>query len=58
MESLMWTVKSILFLAMELFVIGTLATALIAGLYQAVRGRVQRRSMIRTGRAHLPSRTS
>ena len=58
MESILWTVKSMLFLAMELFVIGTLGTVLIAGLYQAMRDRAQRRTTVPTGRVHLPSRPS
>jgi hypothetical protein len=58
MESILWIVKSMLFLAMELFVISTLGTALIAGLYQAVRDRAQRRTTGPTSRVHLPSKAS
>ncbi|HID65106.1 MAG TPA: hypothetical protein EYP49_20500 [Anaerolineae bacterium] len=41
MESTMLTVKFVLFLAMELFVIGALGAVLIAGLYQIVRDKVR-----------------
>ena len=41
MENIMLTVKFVLFLAMELFVIGVLGAVLIAGLYQIVRDRVR-----------------
>jgi len=42
MESTMLTVKFVLFLAMELFVIGVLGAVLIAGLYQIVRDKVRK----------------
>ena len=35
------TVKFVLFLAMELFVIGVLGAVLIAGLYQIIRGKIR-----------------
>jgi hypothetical protein len=41
MESTFLTTKYILFLAMELFVIGTLGAALIAGVYQIVKDKVR-----------------
>ena len=56
MESIMLTVKFVLFLAMELFVIGTLGAALIAGMVQAVRDYLWRRTALSAGRAELPTR--
>lgn len=41
MENIMLTVKFVLFLAMELFVIGALGAVLIAGLYRIVRDKVR-----------------
>jgi hypothetical protein len=41
MESTFLTAKYIIFLAMELFVIGTLGAALIAGVYQIVKDKVR-----------------
>ena len=41
MESIFLTLKFVLFLAMELFVVGVLGAALIAGLYQIVRDKIQ-----------------
>jgi hypothetical protein len=57
MESIMFTVKFVLFLAMELFVIGTVGAALILAVYQAVRDSIRRRMAMPTGRARLPTRT-
>jgi hypothetical protein len=41
MESTFLTAKYIVFLAMELLVIGTLGAALIAGVYQIVKDKVR-----------------
>lgn len=41
MESIMMTVKFVLLLAMEVFVVATLVGALIAGLYQIVRDKIR-----------------
>ena len=41
MESVMLTIKFVLFLAMEVFVIATMVSALILGLYQIVRDKVR-----------------
>jgi hypothetical protein len=41
MENTFLTIKFVLFLAMELFVIGAVGAALIAGLYQIVRDRIR-----------------
>jgi hypothetical protein len=41
MENTVLTVKFVLFLAVELFVIGVLGAVLIAGLYQIVQGKVR-----------------
>lgn len=41
MESIMLTVKFVLFLAMEVFVVATVVGALILGLYQIVRDKVR-----------------
>jgi hypothetical protein len=41
MESLLWTVKFVLFLAMEVFVVATVGAVLITGLYQFIRDRVR-----------------
>lgn len=40
MESIMLTLKFALFLAMEIFVVATIAGALILGLYQIVKDKV------------------
>jgi hypothetical protein len=40
MESILWTVKFVLFLAMEVFVVATVGAVLITGLYQFIRDRV------------------
>jgi len=40
MESIMLTIKFIMFLAMEVIVLAVIAGVLIAGLYQIVRDRV------------------
>jgi hypothetical protein len=41
MESVMLTIKFALFLAMEVFVIATMVSALILGLYQIVKDKVR-----------------
>jgi hypothetical protein len=41
MESIFLTIKFVLFLAMELFVVGTLGAVLILGLYQIVRDKIR-----------------
>jgi hypothetical protein len=41
MESVMLTIKFVLFLAMEVFVVATLVGALILGLYQIVKDKVR-----------------
>ena len=41
MENVFLSAKFVLFVVMEVFVIGTLGVALIAGLYQIVRDRVR-----------------
>ena len=41
MESIMLTIKFVLFLAMEVFVVATLGAALILGLYQIVKEKVR-----------------
>jgi hypothetical protein len=56
MESIMLTVKFGLFLAMELFVVGAIGAALVAGLYQIVRDRVRREKESLSIRSHLPTR--
>jgi hypothetical protein len=45
MESIMLTVKFVVMLAMEVFVIGTLGAALIAGIVQIVRDKVREVSL-------------
>ena len=46
MESIMLTVKFVVMLAMEVFVISTFAAALIAGLVQIVRDKVRESSLL------------
>ncbi len=46
MESVFASAKFVLFVAMEVFVIGTLGAALIAGLYQIVRDRVRESQLL------------
>jgi hypothetical protein len=41
MESMMLTIKFVVFLALELFVLGALGAALMAGLHQIVRDKVR-----------------
>jgi hypothetical protein len=41
MDSIMLSVKFVVFLALELFVLGVLGAALIAGVYQVVRDKVR-----------------
>jgi hypothetical protein len=53
MENLVWTAKFVMFLAMALFVIGTLGATLIAGIWKEMQGRTE----IPAGQAHLPTRT-
>jgi hypothetical protein len=57
MESVMLTVKFVMFLAMTLFVIGTLGATLIARIWKELQDRLQPRTEIPAGRAHLPTRT-
>lgn len=52
MENLVLTAKFVIFLAMALFVIGTLGATLIAGIWKEI----QERTEIPAGRAHLPTR--
>jgi hypothetical protein len=40
MESILWTAKFVVFLAIELFVIGTLGAVLIAGLVQVIKNKI------------------
>jgi hypothetical protein len=56
MENVFLTVKFVLFLAMELLVVGTAGTALIAGLYQVVRDGTRHRRWTPVGRSNLPTR--
>jgi hypothetical protein len=56
MESIFLTVKFGLFLAMTLFVVGTIGAAVITGLYQIVRSRARREIEIAMGRSNLPTR--
>lgn len=56
MESILLTIKFVVFLAMELFVFAMIVTALITGLYQIVRNTIQRRTAIPLGQAYLPTR--
>jgi hypothetical protein len=56
MESILWTTKFVMFLIIEAFVIGTLGTVLIAGLYQIVQDRARREIEIPMGRSNLPTR--
>lgn len=46
MESMVLTVKFVVMLAMEVFVIGTLGAALVAGLVQIVRDKVREFSLL------------
>jgi hypothetical protein len=46
MESVFASAKFVLFVAMEIFVIGTLGAALIAGLYQIVRDGVRESQLL------------
>jgi hypothetical protein len=57
MESIMLTIKFVMFLAMTLFAIGTLGATLIAGIWKQVQDTIQPRTEIPAGRAHLPTRT-
>jgi len=57
MESIMLTVKFLLFLAMEVFVIATLGVALILGVYEIVKRRIRRSEPLPMGRTSLPTRT-
>jgi hypothetical protein len=41
MDSIMLTVKFVIFFALELFVLGVLGAALIAGLYHIVQAKVR-----------------
>jgi hypothetical protein len=41
MESMMLTIKFVVFLALELFVLGALGAALMAGVHQIVRDKVR-----------------
>jgi energy-converting hydrogenase Eha subunit A len=41
MESIMLTVKFVLLLAMEIFVVATIVSALILGLYQVVKDKIR-----------------
>jgi hypothetical protein len=56
MESIMLTVKFLLFLAMEVFVIATLGVALILGVYEIVKRRIRRSETLPMGRTSLPTR--
>lgn len=42
MDSMMWTVKFVLFLGIQVFVVATVVAVLVAGLYQLVLGTVHR----------------
>lgn len=57
MESTMLTIKFVLFLAMEVFVVGTIGAALILGVYEIVKRSVRRRKTLPMGRTSLPTRT-
>lgn len=57
MESMMLTIKFVLFLAMEVFVVGTIGAALILGVYEIVKRSVRRRKTLPMGRTSLPTRT-
>ena len=50
------TIKFVLFLAIELLVVGVLGAAVIAGLYQIVKRGMQREETVPAGRSHLPTR--
>jgi hypothetical protein len=54
----MLTIKFAMFLAIGLFVISTLGASLIAGIWNLVQSRSQRRTEIPADRAHLPTRAS
>ena len=56
MESVMLTVKFVLFLAMQVFVVATIGAVLIIGVYQIIRSRIQQRKALPTGRTDLPTR--
>jgi hypothetical protein len=57
MESIMLTIKFVLFLAMEVFVVATIGAALILGVYQIVKNSIQRSKTVPMGRTSLPTRT-
>ena len=56
MESIFLTAKFVLFLAMEVFVVGTLGATLIMGLYEIVRDTIQQNTV--PGWSHLSTRTN
>jgi hypothetical protein len=57
MESTILTVKFVMFLAMELFVISTLGAALIAGLVQVIKSKVsESRYLDEIAKAHPVTR--
>jgi len=41
MESILWTVKAVMFLIMEAFVVGVMGAVLIAGVYEVVRDKIR-----------------
>jgi hypothetical protein len=52
MENLVLIAKHVMFLAMTLFVIGTLGATLITGIWKEIQDKTE----ILAGRAHLPTR--
>jgi hypothetical protein len=57
MESVMLTVKFVLFLAMEIFVVATIGGTLILVVYEIVKRHIQRSKTFPMGRTSLPTRT-
>jgi hypothetical protein len=57
MESIMLTIKFVLFLAMEVFVVATIGAALILGVYQIVKNSIQQSKTVPMGRTSLPTRS-
>ena len=56
METVMLTIKSAVFLAMDAFVFAVMGVALIVGVYQIVRDNVRRTTEMPVGRTGLPTR--
>jgi hypothetical protein len=41
MENILWTVKAVMFLIMEAFLVGVIGVVLMAGLYEIVRDKIR-----------------